>query len=70
VARGSGIRAGNQLLWLDEDGKLTLGTVSRSGFTIEATATVADGTAWTVPTLVGSRLYIRDRRSIRAFELK
>jgi outer membrane protein assembly factor BamB len=69
VGRGSGIRAGNQLLWLTEDGQLVLGTASHTGFAIEATATVTDGTAWTVPTLVGSRMYVRDRRSIRAFAL-
>jgi hypothetical protein len=34
-----------------------------------ARANVMTKTSWTVPTLVGTRLYVRDRKNIAAFDL-
>jgi len=52
-----------------EDGILGLATASRTGMKVLARAAILTNRAWTVPTLVGTRLYIRDRKSIAAFEL-
>jgi hypothetical protein len=37
--------------------------------TLLAQATVSDGPTWTLPTLVGTTLYVRDQRALRAFDL-
>ena len=61
-----------KLLMLDEDGRLTLATASPEGLEIHAQAQVlsAEGhKTWTVPTLVGTRLYLRDFEQIMALEL-
>jgi hypothetical protein len=39
------------------------------GLTVHSEAHVLTKLAWTVPTLVGSRLYERDRKNIAAFDL-
>jgi outer membrane protein assembly factor BamB len=56
-------------LILDEDGQIGLATPSRSGLNVLAKAPLLTNRAWTVPTLVGSRLYVRDRKSMMAVEL-
>lgn len=62
--------ASGKVVVLDEDGRLALATLSPTGLTVHAEASVLTKTAWTVPTLAGGRLYVRDRSSIAAFEMK
>ena len=54
---------------LDEDGTLALTSITPTGLDVNAKATVLTNKAWTVPTLVGTRLYLRDRATIKALEL-
>ena len=54
---------------LDEDCNLGLATVTPEGLQVLAKAPVLDNLAWTPPTLVGTRLFARDRKNIAAFEL-
>ena len=61
--------ADGKLIILDEDGTLGLATVSHDGLRILAKAPILSATAWTVPTLVGTKLYLRDRAAIMALEL-
>lgn len=63
------ILAGDKLLILDYRGELTLATPSREGLAIHAQGQVAEKDAVTCPTLVGSTLYVRDRKNIMAFDL-
>jgi len=42
---------------------------SKQGFKISAQAPLLSHLSWTPPVLVGTRLYIRDRKSIMAVEL-
>lgn len=63
------LAVGGKLIVLDEDGNLGLGTPSPEGIEIHARAQVLDRLAWTVPTVVGTRLYVRDRHQMKAFEL-
>lgn len=63
------LRVGEQLLILDEDGTLALGIPGREGIEILAKAKILERISWTVPTLIGTRLYVRDRKSMKAFEL-
>jgi outer membrane protein assembly factor BamB len=64
------LRVSDRLIILSEDGNLILATPGDSGLKIEAKAPIFDGQSWTPPTLIGSTLYARDRKMIRAFDLK
>ena len=63
------IYADGKLIILDEDGNLALATVSPAGLKVISKTSVMKHLAWTVPTLVGNKLYVRDRRTIAAFDL-
>lgn len=69
IARATLIGVGRHLVILDEDGKLTLATPGESNLTVHAQAQIFSGRSWTVPTLLGTRLYARDRKEIIALEL-
>jgi hypothetical protein len=58
-----------QLIVLDEDGTLALATATPQGFDVLARTALMKRLAWTPPTLVGTRLYVRDRASIAALDL-
>jgi outer membrane protein assembly factor BamB len=66
---GSPTPGEGQLLLLDEDGTLALVTVSPAGIKVLSRAEVMTKTSWTAPTLSGTKLYIRDRKEIKAFDL-
>ena len=55
-----------KVILLDEDGNLGLVKMSSERLKILARAPVAAATSWTVPTLIGTTLYIRDRVRIVA----
>jgi outer membrane protein assembly factor BamB len=61
--------ADGRLIILDEDGNLALATVSPEGLKVVSKVALMRNIAWTVPTLVGSKLYLRDRRTITAVDL-
>lgn len=61
--------ADGKLIILDEDGNLALATVSPAGLKVISKASLMKNLAWTVPTLVGTKLYVRDRRTIAALDL-
>jgi outer membrane protein assembly factor BamB len=69
-ARASLVYADGKFILLDEDGTLGLVTVSPTGPTVHARASVLSRNAWTAPTLAGTRLFVRDRKTLRAFDLK
>ena len=68
-ARAQLLYADGKLIILDEDGTLGLATVSPQGLKVLARANVLTNLAWTPPTLVGTMLYVRDRKTLAAFEL-
>ena len=68
-ARAQLLYADSKLLILDEDGNLGLATASPTGLQVLAKAPVLEHLAWTPPTLVGTKLYVRDRKNIAAFDL-
>jgi outer membrane protein assembly factor BamB len=61
--------AEGRLIVLDEDGNLGLVTVSPKGLEVQARAEIFSGRAWTAPTLLGTRLYVRDRKKMVALDL-
>jgi outer membrane protein assembly factor BamB len=68
-ARAQLVYADGKLIILDEDGNLGLATVSPDGLKVLARAPILQHLSWTPPTLVGTQLYVRDRKTIAAFDL-
>lgn len=64
------IGAGDKIILLDHDGFLGLARVAREGMTTLARHQITERESLTVPTLVGTTLYVRDRKHIMAFDLK
>lgn len=69
VARATVLASGARLVILDEDGNLAIASPADDGLTIHAKAPVLGARAWTVPTLSGTTLYLRDQRRIVALDL-
>ncbi len=46
-----------------------LASATRQGYKVLAKASILTNRAWTTPTLVGTKLYVRDRKQMMAFEL-
>ncbi len=61
--------ADDKLLFLDEGGNLSLARVSPEKFELLASAEVTDSVSWSLPTLVGTTLYLRDSEQILALDL-
>jgi outer membrane protein assembly factor BamB len=68
-AKHSLLYADGKAVVLDEDGALGLVEVSREGMQVRSRAQIFDSLSWTVPTLVGTKLYLRNREEIVALEL-
>ncbi|MGD2110046.1 MAG: PQQ-like beta-propeller repeat protein [Phycisphaerae bacterium] len=58
-----------KMILLDEDGDLALTTVTPQGLTVHSRTKIAEPYAWAAPTLVGTTLYVRDRKHMMAFDL-
>lgn len=67
--RSSLLYADGKAIILDEDGQLALVRLSPDGHEILARAQIFDGTAWTVPALVGTTLFARNREEVIALDL-
>jgi len=68
-SRASMLFADGKAILMEEDGDLSLVRLAPDGLETLATTPLFDTTAWTVPTLVGTMLYARDRERIVALEL-
>lgn len=69
IAKATFVWADGKLITLDQEGTLMIAHPSPQGFKIAARAPLLTSLAWTPPVLVGTRLYIRDRRSLMAVDL-
>lgn len=70
LARATAVLADGRFILLDEDGNLALATPTAEGLTIHSRVALLDTYAWTVPTLAGTTLYVRDRKNVMALDLK
>lgn len=68
-AKASLVYADGKFIILDEDGNLGLASVSPSGLKVHSKVALLERQAWTVPTLIGTRLYVRDRKKMLALDL-
>jgi outer membrane protein assembly factor BamB len=62
--------ADGKLIAVDEDGNLSLATVSPAGLKVLSHAALLRSNAWTAPALVGTALYVRDRHTLMALDLR
>ncbi len=68
-AKTNFLRAGDKLILLDETGLLALATANREGIKIISQVKLLEEKAWTAPTLDGTRLFLRDNKTIMALDL-
>lgn len=68
-ARAQLVDVGGTLIVVDEDGDVAVASASESGLRIHARKALLTANAWTPPTVVGSTLYVRDRKDIVSLDL-
>ena len=61
--------ADNKLIFLDRSGQLSIARISPTSLQVLDTAEVTESVSWTLPTLVSTKLYVRDKKDILALEL-
>ena len=69
IEKATFVWADQKLITLDQDGNLMIAHPSPQGFKIAAKAPLLSRLSWTPPVLVGTRLYIRDRKDMMAVDL-
>jgi outer membrane protein assembly factor BamB len=69
LAKATAVLADGKLVLLDEEGTLALASATPEKLTILSKASVFQGRCWTAPTLAGTRLFLRDRAAIKAFDI-
>jgi outer membrane protein assembly factor BamB len=67
--RSSLLYADGKAIIIDEDGDLALARLLPDGLDVLGRIRIFDTTSWTVPTIVGTTLYARDREKIVALDL-
>lgn len=66
-ARAQMVDAGGTVIIVDENGEIALASPSRDGLHVLARKELLNANSWTV---VGSTLYVRDRKHILALDLR
>jgi outer membrane protein assembly factor BamB len=66
---GTLIYADGHLLVLGDDGALALVEATAEGYHERARARIFEGKSWTVPTLAGGRLYLRDQEQLLSLDM-
>jgi outer membrane protein assembly factor BamB len=69
IQKATFVWADGKLITLDQDGALMFAHPSPKGFEVSARAELLTSLSWTPPVLVGTRLYLRDRKSMMAVDL-
>jgi outer membrane protein assembly factor BamB len=70
MPRANALLVGEHAILLDEEGVLHLAKLSPDGLKVICSFQVLENLSWTPPSIAGTRLYVRDRKSIAAIELK
>jgi len=68
-ARANLVKVGDKALVLDEEGVLGLVTLSPDGLTVHSRHRLVQDLAWTPPSVVGGRLYLRTPKEVLAVAL-
>ena len=67
--KANSIYADGKIIFLDENGKLVMARVTPESFEKLAETQLTEKASWTVPTLVGDTLFVRDNAKIMALDL-
>ena len=70
MPRTNALLVGDRPILLDEEGVLHLVKVSPEGLKVISSFQILENICWTPPSIAGTRLYVRDRKSIAAIELR
>jgi len=70
MVRANTLMVGDRAILLDEEGTLTLGRLSPKGLEIQSQFRILENLAWTPPSIAGTRLFLRDRKSMAALNLQ
>ncbi|MGH9660327.1 MAG: PQQ-binding-like beta-propeller repeat protein, partial [Bryobacteraceae bacterium] len=68
-AKANFVFAEGKLFLMDQEGNLGLATPSPQGLKVHAKLPLLEKFAWTLPTLAGTKLYLRDRKTILALDV-
>jgi len=68
--KASFVYADGKFIVVDEDGSVALADFSPQGLKVLSRAALLHSNAWTAPSLAGSRLYLRDRTTMMALDLR
>jgi outer membrane protein assembly factor BamB len=68
-AEANMVHADGKVILLDENGRLGLATVSPDRLVVHSSVQLLDKPAWTAPTLVGTRLFVRGKGRLMALDL-
>ncbi len=68
-AKANCVYADGKFIILDEDGQLALATATPEEFVVHSKVALLGRVSWTVPTVVGNNMYIRDKTMIMALDL-
>ena len=69
-AKAMMVYADGKFIILDEDGRLALATATPAGLKIHSSLEFFKERSWTVPTIAGTKMYLRDRQTLVALDLK
>jgi outer membrane protein assembly factor BamB len=67
--KASFVYADGKFIVVDEDGGISLALFSPEGVKVLSKASLLNHNAWTPPSLAGTKLYVRDRKSIMALDV-
>jgi outer membrane protein assembly factor BamB len=68
-ARAQLVDANGTLIIVDEHGEIAVASVSNDGLQVHARKEVLTSNTWTPPTVVGGKVYVRDRKNVLALDL-
>ncbi len=63
------VYADGKLVIVDEGGDIAIASAGPNGLEVHARTELLTENAWTAPTLVGTHLYVRDRKNMVAVDL-
>ena len=69
LAKANCVMADGRLIIVDEDGNLALATATPKTFKVHSKVKMLEKVSWTVPTVVGKKLYVRDKKNILALNI-
>ncbi len=70
MPRANALLVGDRVVLLDEEGVLHLVNLSPQGLKVISSFQILQNLAWTPPSIGGTRLYVRDRKTMAALDLK